>query len=54
MNMKKGKCKYSFKDLDTGKTHTVIANHPDNAIQNLNKKLGKKVNYSFKKKKQLN
>jgi len=38
---------YSFRDLNTKKKHLIRANNSDNAINKLNKKLGKKVNYTF-------
>ena len=47
--MKLGRGKYTFKDLDSGNLHTVKASSGTYAVKNLNKKLGKKVNYSFKK-----
>jgi len=46
--MKLGRGKYTFKDLDTGKLHTVKASSGTYAVKNLNGKLGKKVNYSFR------
>lgn len=39
--------RYKFRDLDTKKIYSVKADHPTNAITNLNKKARKMVNYTF-------
>lgn len=39
--------KYTYKDIDTGKIHTVKGVEASDALRNLNKKLNKTVNYSF-------
>lgn len=45
--VKLGRGKYTFRDLATGKKHTVSSIDATSAVQKLNKELGKEVNYSF-------
>ncbi|MFW6173968.1 MAG: hypothetical protein ACOC5T_09510 [Elusimicrobiota bacterium] len=47
MKVKLGRGEYTFKDIDTRKVHKVRASDATHAVANLNKKLGKEVNYSF-------
>ena len=48
MKTRLGRGKYTFKDLDSNRLVTVKASDASNAVKNLNKKLGKKVNYTFR------
>lgn len=38
---------FKFRDIDTKKEYNIVAKHPDIAIQKLNKKAKKTVNYEF-------
>jgi hypothetical protein len=47
MAVKLTRGKYKFRDISTGKNHIISSTDATSAVSKLNKKLGKKVNYSF-------